>query len=77
MKKITLSLLFGFISFFGFSQIGLVENFDSGLTLPPGWTGAGYSGTVFNQCSVVSLRANLSASNVTDDLISPNIVGQS
>ncbi|MCX7551040.1 gliding motility-associated C-terminal domain-containing protein [Xanthomarina sp. F2636L] len=77
MKKITLSLLFGFISLIGFSQIGLVENFDAGLTLPPGWTGTGYSGTPFNPCSVVSLRANLSASNLTDDLISPNIVGES
>ncbi|MFD2551242.1 gliding motility-associated C-terminal domain-containing protein [Bizionia sediminis] len=77
MKKITLSILFGIISFFGFSQIGLVENFDAGLTLPPGWTGAGYAGSVFQPCSVVSLRANLSASNLTDDLISPNIVGES
>lgn len=77
MKKITLSLLFGFISLIGFSQIGLVENFDAGLTLPPGWTGSGYSGSVFQPCSVVSLRANLSDSNLTDDLISPNIVGQS
>ncbi|PWK20302.1 hypothetical protein LX78_00001, partial [Xanthomarina spongicola] len=77
MKKITLSLLFGIISFFGFSQIGLVENFDAGLTLPPGWSGAGYSGSVFQPCSVVSVRANLSATNLTDDLISPNIVGES
>ncbi|MFL0353410.1 gliding motility-associated C-terminal domain-containing protein [Xanthomarina sp. GH4-25] len=77
MKKITLSLLFGLISFFGFSQIGLVENFDAGLTLPPGWTGAGYSGTVFNPCGVVSLRANLSDTNLSSDLISPNIVGES
>jgi gliding motility-associated-like protein len=77
MKKITLSLLFGFISLIGFSQIGLVENFDAGLTLPPGWTGTGYSGSVFQPCSVVSLRANLSDTNLTDDLISPNIVGQS
>ncbi|GGG39259.1 T9SS type B sorting domain-containing protein [Bizionia arctica] len=77
MKKITLSLLFGFISLIGFSQIGLVENFDAGLTLPTGWTGTGYSGSVFQTCSVVSLRANLSDQNFTDDLISPNIVGQS
>ncbi|TYB78964.1 T9SS type B sorting domain-containing protein [Bizionia myxarmorum] len=77
MKKITLSILFGIISFLGFSQIGLVENFDAGLTLPPGWTGNGYSGSVFQPCSVVSLRANLSNSNMSDDLISPNIVGQS
>jgi len=77
MKKITLSILFGIISFCGFSQIGLVENFDAGLTLPPGWTGSGYSGAVFQPCSVVSLRANLSPENLTDDLISPNIVGQS
>ncbi|MEO8934889.1 MAG: hypothetical protein ABI295_11340, partial [Xanthomarina sp.] len=77
MKKITLSLLFGLISLIGFSQIGLVENFDAGLTLPPGWTGEGYSGTVFQPCSVVSLRANLSGSNMSDELISPNIVGQS
>ncbi|OBX21809.1 MULTISPECIES: T9SS type B sorting domain-containing protein [Bizionia] len=77
MKKITLSILFGIISFCGFSQIGLVENFDAGLTLPPGWTGSGYSGAVFQPCSVVSLRANLSPDNLTDDLISPNIVGQS
>ncbi|PWK16718.1 hypothetical protein, partial [Xanthomarina spongicola] len=77
MKKITLSLLLGFISFFGFSQIGLVENFDAGLILPPGWSGTGYSGSVFQPCSVVSVRANLSATNLTDDLISPNIVGES
>lgn len=77
MKKITLSILFGIISFCGFSQIGLVENFDAGLTLPPGWTGSGYTGSVFQPCSVVSLRANLSPDNLTDDLVSPNIVGQS
>lgn len=77
MKKIALSILFGIISFCGFSQIGLVENFDAGLVLPPGWTGSGYTGSVFQPCSVVSLRANLSDTNLSDDLISPNIVGQS
>ena len=77
MKKITLSLLFGLISLIGFSQIGLVENFDAGLTLPTGWTGTGYSGTPFNPCSVVSLRSNLSNSNPSYYLMSPNIVGQS
>ncbi|MCX7546353.1 gliding motility-associated C-terminal domain-containing protein [Xanthomarina sp. F1114] len=77
MKKITLSLLFGLISLIGFSQIGLVENFDASLTIPPGWTSAGYSGTPFNPCSVVSLRSNLSDSNTSDYLESPNILGES
>ncbi|MGY0391488.1 T9SS type B sorting domain-containing protein [Bizionia sp. KMM 8389] len=77
MKKITLSILFGLISLLGFSQIGLVENFDAGLTLPPGWTGEGYTGSVFQPCTVVSLRANLSDTNFSDFLISPNIVGDS
>src|SRR5690554_4179597 len=77
MKKITLSLLFGLISLVGFSQIGFVENFDAGLTLPTGWTGTGYSGTPFNPCSVVSLRSNLSNSNPSSFLTTPNIVGQS
>ncbi|RBP34906.1 gliding motility-associated-like protein [Oceanihabitans sediminis] len=77
MKKITLSLIFGLMALIGYSQIGLVENFDAGLTLPPGWTGSGYAGSVFEPCSVVSLRSNLSDSNMSAELVSPNITGES
>ncbi|WP_418511080.1 gliding motility-associated C-terminal domain-containing protein [Corallibacter sp.] len=79
MKKITLSILFGFLSFFGFSQVGLVENFDAGLALPTGWTSdsGDYFGAVVQVCDGISQRANFDSSNVTGHLTSPNIVGGS
>ncbi|WP_338732576.1 gliding motility-associated C-terminal domain-containing protein [Mangrovimonas cancribranchiae] len=77
MKKITLSILFGFMAFFGYSQIGLVENFDGQAGLPPGWTTDSYNWTVAEVCNVISLRGNLNDTNTTDQLTSPNIAGQS
>ncbi|RSK41785.1 T9SS type B sorting domain-containing protein [Mangrovimonas spongiae] len=77
MKKITLSILFGFIAFFGYSQIGLVENFDGQAGLPPGWTTDSYNWTVSEVCNVISLRGNLNDTNTTDQLTSPNVAGQS
>ena len=77
MKKITFTLLFGFFTLIGFSQIGLGESFDAGLTLPPGWTGAGYTGSVFLPCSTVSLRVNMNTTTTTASIESPNIVGDS
>ncbi|WP_452227394.1 T9SS type B sorting domain-containing protein [Lacinutrix cladophorae] len=79
MKKITLSLLFGFMSLIGFSQVGLVENFDSGFTLPAGWTSDAedYSVAFVENCDGRSVRANLDDSNLEAHLTSPNIVGQS
>ncbi|PNQ75029.1 hypothetical protein C1T31_02515 [Hanstruepera neustonica] len=79
MKNITLSILFGFISLCGFSQIGLTENFDGGLVLPAGWTSdpGDYFGTVIEVCQGFSQRVNLFDSNTTAHLTSPNIVGSS
>ncbi|WP_055442132.1 gliding motility-associated C-terminal domain-containing protein [Lacinutrix himadriensis] len=79
MKKITLSLLFGLISFLGFSQIGLVENFDSGFTLPAGWTSPGNIYAVsFNQnCDGRSIRAILDDTTLNAQITSPNVFGQS
>ncbi|MFD2822780.1 gliding motility-associated C-terminal domain-containing protein [Lacinutrix iliipiscaria] len=79
MKKITLSLLFGFMSLVGFSQVGLVENFDGGLVLPAGWTSdpGDYFGAVVQVCDGFSQRVNLDLNNDTAHLTSPNIVGQS
>ena len=79
MKKITLSLLFGFMSLIGFSQVGLVENFDAGLVLPAGWTSepGDYFGAVVQVCDGFSQRVNLDTNNTTAHLTSPNIVGQS
>ena len=79
MKKITLSLLFGFMSLIGFSQVGLVENFDAGFTLPTGWTSNAedYSVAFVENCDGRSVRANLDATNLDAQLTSPNIAGQS
>ncbi len=79
MKKITLSLLFGFMSIIGFSQVGLVENFDSGFTLPTGWTSdlEDYTISFFENCDGNSIRANLSIDNLDAQLTSPNVAGQS
>ncbi|WP_191858649.1 T9SS type B sorting domain-containing protein [Hanstruepera ponticola] len=79
MKKFTFSILFGLISLCGFSQIGLTENFDSGLVLPTGWTSdsGDYFGAVVQVCQTLSPRANLFDGNTTAHLTSPNIVGAS
>ncbi|MBU2940825.1 gliding motility-associated C-terminal domain-containing protein [Lacinutrix sp. C3R15] len=79
MKKITLSLLLGFMSLVGFSQVGLVENFDSGVTLPTGWTSDAedYSVSFVENCDGRSVRANLDVTNTDAQLTSPNIVGES
>ncbi|PNQ75028.1 hypothetical protein C1T31_02510 [Hanstruepera neustonica] len=79
MKKLTFSILFALISFSGFSQIGLTENFDGGLTLPTGWTSdAGdYFGAVVQVCQGFSQRVNLFDANTEAHLTSPNIVGSS
>ena len=64
---------------FGFSQIGLVENFDSGLAVPVGWTtdAGDYFGAVVQVCDVISQRVNLDNTNTSAFLDSPNFVGQS
>lgn len=79
MKNITFSILFGFITLCGFSQVGLTENFDGGLVLPTGWTSdAGdYFGTVIEVCDGFSQRVNLFDANTTAHLTSPNVVGSS
>lgn len=79
MKKITLSLLFGMISLFGFSQIGLVENFDSSVTLPAGWTSDAedYAVAFVQNCDGRSVRSNFDDTNISGGLSSPNVVGQS
>lgn len=79
MKKITLSLLFGIMSLVGFSQIGLVENFDASVTLPAGWTSdAGdYAVSFVQNCDGRSVRSNFDDTNLSGFLTSPNVVGQS
>ncbi|PTM03527.1 MAG: hypothetical protein DA407_13940, partial [Bacteroidetes bacterium] len=79
MKKITLSLLFGLMSLVGFSQIGLVENFDAGVTLPTGWTSdsGDYAVSFVENCDGRSVRVNLDDTNTDAHLTSPNIAGQS
>ena len=79
MKKITLSLLFGMISLIGFSQIGLVENFDTSVTLPAGWTSDAedYAVSFVQNCDGRSVRSNFDDTNISGALFSPNVVGQS
>lgn len=79
MKKITLSLLFGIMSLIGFSQIGLVENFDSSFTLPAGWTSDAedYAVAFVENCDGGSVRSNFDDTNISGGLTSPNVVGQS
>ncbi|HIB36452.1 MAG TPA: hypothetical protein EYO36_02615, partial [Mesonia sp.] len=76
MKKITLLLFFTVFSYLSsFGQIGINENFDSGM--PADWTGAGFFGTATQSCSGQSIRDNLWSFSTTGQLLSPNIVGQS
>lgn len=79
MKKITLSLLFGMMSLIGFSQIGLVENFDSSVTLPAGWTSGAedYAVAFVQNCDGRSVRSNFDDTNISGGLTSPNVVGES
>ncbi|WP_223032589.1 T9SS type B sorting domain-containing protein [Hanstruepera marina] len=79
MKKITLSLVFGLISLVGFSQIGLVENFDASVTLPAGWSSdpGDYAVSFVQNCDGWSVRSNFNDTNLTGALTSPNVVGQS
>ncbi|PZW37601.1 hypothetical protein LX95_02874, partial [Mesonia algae] len=75
MKKKLLFLLFatlGYLSSFG--QIGVVENFDSGI--PAGWTTTFVTSSV-ESCSGESARANVYSFNNTANLTSPNVLGQS
>jgi hypothetical protein len=79
MKKITLSLLFGFMSVIAFSQIGLIENFDDGFTLPTGWTSnpEDYGVSFVQNCAGRSIRTYLDNTNLDAQFTSPNIEGQS
>jgi len=83
MKKITLSLLFGFMSIIGFSQVGLVENFDSEFAMPTtsGWTsdpdGFNFAFNEATNCDGRSIRAVMDDSTLSSQLISPNVFGQS
>ncbi len=79
MKKITLSLLFGIMSLVGFSQINIVENFDTSVTLPAGWTSDAedYSVSFVENCDGRSVRSNFDNTNLEGSLTSPNEAGQS
>ncbi len=77
MKKITLLLLF-FSSMFAFSQVGIVENFDSGTTLPIGWTETGGKTIAATEsCAGNSIRDNLYNFSITGTLVTPNQVAAS
>ncbi|MFD2891442.1 fibronectin type III domain-containing protein [Flavobacterium chuncheonense] len=80
MKKITKFLFVFFLvaSWHVGAQISVVENFDSGTSLPMGWTQAG--GTTIaaaDACFGNSIRDNLYGSSTTGTLTSPNQVAAS
>jgi hypothetical protein len=78
MKKITLLALIISCSFTGNSQISFAEDFDAytnSVNVP--WDTFGFFIDTSVSCSGSSLRGSLSPSVLTNQLISPNIVGQS
>ncbi|WP_162985024.1 choice-of-anchor L domain-containing protein, partial [Mesonia aquimarina] len=75
MKKKLLLLLLFFGSFWSYGQIGIIENFESGV--PGDWTSVSFFGTDAEACDGQSIRANLYEFNTAGSLVSPNIIGQS
>ncbi|WP_047546907.1 GEVED domain-containing protein [Psychroserpens sp. Hel_I_66] len=74
MKKITLLTLMMLCFCFSFAQVGISENFDSGL--PADWT-TNYANSPNGACAGNSERGNLWSYVQSADLTSPNFVGAS
>ena len=75
MKKITYFLFVLFSCWQINAQVNVVQNFDSGTSLPAGWTQAGgMSISSADACSGNSIRDNLYTSSPSGTLTSPNQV---
>jgi hypothetical protein len=75
--KTKLLYLFFLVSTISFGQIVLLENFNSGTSLPSGWTQSGYFGTSTAACDGNSFRDNLYSFSTTGNITSPNIAAAS
>ncbi|MDT0559692.1 hypothetical protein RM697_13645, partial [Ichthyenterobacterium sp. W332] len=74
MKKTTLSVLMMLFAMVSFSQIAIIEDFETGAA---GWTANGFFGSATEACTDTSFRDNIYQFSATGELVSPNIVGLS
>ena len=79
MKKITLLLLLMTFSWSSFSQIAIVEGFNTSNSVPPGWTSTGFfGGTTTAPCEGLRIiRKNFYNTSATGNLISPTYTAAS
>lgn len=74
MKKNLLVFLSVFVTSYAFSQVSIIESFDSGT--PTGWTDS-YANTTSQVCAGNSERDNLYSGSSTGNMTSPNQVASS
>ncbi len=76
-KSLQLTIILLIFTSLSFGQIGIVEDFNAGLGIPPAWTSQGFAGTNQAPCDGNSIRQNLYGGSTTGEFMSINYAAAS